>query len=95
MIDFELSPESSDELTIQELLAQHVGGDRTVEWFGRRKGGGTFPMSFGLSDVQLGDERAPRQPPRQGVLPAPSTDDEDLHVPLTRRAGSVRGRGPR
>ena len=57
MIDFELSPESGDELTIQELLAQHVGGDRTVEWFGRRKGGGTFPMSFGLSDVQLGDRR--------------------------------------
>ena len=57
MIDFELSPESRDELTIQDLLAQHVGGDRTVEWFGRRKGGGTFPMSFGLSDVQLGDRR--------------------------------------
>ena len=57
MIDFELSPESGDELTIQELLAQHAGGDRTVEWFGRRKGGGTFPMSFGLSDVQLGDRR--------------------------------------
>ena len=57
MIDFELSPESRDELTIQELLAQHVGGDRTVEWSGRRKGGGTFPMSFGLSDVQLGDRR--------------------------------------
>jgi diguanylate cyclase (GGDEF)-like protein/PAS domain S-box-containing protein len=57
MLDFELSPESRDELTILDLLAQHVGGDRSVEWFGRRKGGGTFPMSIGLSDVQLGDRR--------------------------------------
>ena len=57
MVDFELSPGSRDELTIKDLLAQHVGGDRTVEWSGRRKGGGAFPMSFGLSEVQLGDRR--------------------------------------
>ena len=55
MVDFQLSPGARDELTIRDLLAQHVGGDRTVEWFGRRKGGGTFPMSFGLSEVQLGE----------------------------------------
>lgn len=57
MVDFELSPGSRDALTIKDLLAQHVGGDRTVEWSGRRKDGGTFPMSFGLSEVQLGDRR--------------------------------------
>jgi diguanylate cyclase (GGDEF)-like protein/PAS domain S-box-containing protein len=55
MVDFQLSPGSRDAVTIRDLLELHVGGDRTVEWFGRRKGGGTFPMSFGLSEVRLGD----------------------------------------
>ena len=57
MVDFALSPDSSDALTIQDILASHVGGDRTVEWIGRRRGGTSFPVSFGLSEAQLGDRR--------------------------------------
>ena len=55
LVDFQLSPGARDEPAIRDLIVQHVGGDRTVEWSGRRKGGGTFPMSVGLSEVRFGD----------------------------------------
>ena len=81
MIDFELSPESSDELTIQELLAQHVGGDRTVEWFGRRKGG------CDVSDELRPERRAARRPARC-TSPACATSRSSRRTP--RRCGTGR-----